>query len=128
MDIFRIIGIGLLTCVVGIIIKQIRPEYYIIVILAGGAVLLFMIVDGLENIFTYFATLISKTTISYEIFSCVIKILGIGYLTEFANGICVDSGNSAIGDKIILAGKVIILCLSLPIVSTLLETIIDFLP
>ena len=128
MEIFRIVGVGLLTCIASIIIKQIKPEYYVIVLLSGGIVMLFMIIDSLKIVFDYFYLLVQKTSVSYEVFSIVLKILGVGYLCEFANGICVDSGNSSIGDKIILAGKVIILCLSFPIITSLLNVIVEFLP
>ena len=60
-------------------------------------------------------------------FVSVLKIVGVGYITEFANSICVDSGNSSIGDKILIAGKIIILTLSLPILTNLLNIIIELL-
>ncbi len=128
MDIFRIIAVGLITAITAMIIKQIKPEYYIVIVLAGGIIMLFMLVDGLKILFDYFAALISKSTISYELFASILKILGIGYLAEFASSICIDSGNQSIADKIILGGKVIILCLSLPIITSLLDTIISLLP
>ena len=128
MDIFRIIAVGLITAITAMIIKQIKPEYYIVIVLAGGIIMLFMLVDGLKVLFDYFATLISKSTISYELFASILRILGIGYLAEFASSICIDSGNQFIADKIILGGKVIILCLSLPIITSLLDTIISLLP
>ena len=53
-------------------------------------------------------------------------MLGVGYLTEFANGICVDSGNASVGNKILIAGKVIIFCLALPIITNLLDIIVGF--
>lgn len=128
MDIFRIIGIGLLTCVVALIIKQIRPEFYIVVVITGSIVILFMIVDELRIVFEYFLSIFNKTNLNYELFSNMIKIIGVGFLTEFANGICVDTGNASIGEKVVIAGKILILCLALPIISSLLNVIIEILP
>ncbi len=128
MDIFRIIGIGLLTCVVALIIKQIRPEFYIVVVITGSIVILFMIVDELRIVFEYFLSIFNKTNLNYELFSNMIKIIGVGFLTEFANGICVDTGNASIGEKVVIAGKILILCLALPIISSLLDVIIEILP
>ena len=56
------------------------------------------------------------------------KITGIAFITEFAVSICKDSGESAIASKIDLGGKVVIISMSIPIISTLLETIIKVLP
>lgn len=128
MEIFKIIGIGLLTCIVAIIIKQIRPEFYIVVVLSGTIIILFLIIDQLKIVFDYFLTIFNKTTLNYELFSSVLKIIGVGFLTEFANGVCIDTGNSSIGEKIVFAGKIVIVCLSLPIVSSLLNVIIEILP
>ena len=128
MDIFRIIGIGLLTCVVALIIKQIRPEFYIVVVITGSIVILFMIVDELRTVFEYFLSIFNKTNLNYELFSNMLKIIGVGFLTEFANGICVDTGNASIGEKVVIAGKILILCLALPIISSLLDVIIEILP
>lgn len=128
MDIFRIIGIGLLTCIAALIIKQIRPEFYIVVVIAGSIVILFMIIDELKTVFDYFLTIFNKTTLNYELWSNMLKIVGVGFLTEFASGICVDTGNASIGEKIVIAGKILILCLALPIISNLLNVIIEILP
>ena len=128
MEIFRIIGIGLLTCIVAIIIKQIRPEFHIVVVLTGGIIILFMIIDELRTIFDYFLTVFNRTNLDYGLFSNVLKIIGVGFLTEFANNVCIDTGNASIGDKIVLAGKILIVCLALPLITDLLDVIIEILP
>lgn len=128
MEIFKIIGIGLLTSVVATLIKQIRPEFYIVVILSGSVVMLMMIVEQLKTLFEYFLSVFGQTGLDYELFASILKILGVGYLTEFASGICVDSGNASIGDKIVLSGKILIVLLSLPVITSLLNVIIEILP
>ncbi len=128
MEVFKIIGIGLLTCFVGIVVKQLRPEFYIVVVLSGAIIILFMIVDQLKTIFLYFLTIFNKTNLDYSLFSSVLKIIGVGFLIEFANGICIDTNNASVGEKIVLAGKVLIVGLSLPIISNLLNVIVELLP
>ena len=58
----------------------------------------------------------------------LIKITGIAILTEFAVSICKDSGENAIASKIDMGGKVIMVSLSIPIMASLLETILKILP
>ena len=58
----------------------------------------------------------------------LIKITGIAILTEFAVSICKDSGESAIANKIDIGGKIMIVAVSVPIISSLLETVITILP
>ena len=54
-------------------------------------------------------------------------ILHVGYLIEFGVGVCNDTGNNSIGDKLILGGKVMILLMSLPIISSLFEIVVGIL-
>lgn len=127
MEILKIIGIAILTSIMAVIVKQIKPEFYIVILLSGGIVILLMVIDQLKVIVNYFITIFSKTNLDISIFTSVLKVLGVGYLTEFANGICIDSGNSSLGDKVLLGGKIIILCMALPIITSLLDIIIDLL-
>ena len=128
MEILKIIGVGLLTCFLSIIVKQIKPEFHLVVLLAGGVAILVMVLKEFTLVVDYFALIINKTNIDSSLFVIILKIIGIAYLTEFAVGICNDTNNSSIGDKIALAGKIIILCLSMPIITNLLNMIIEFLP
>ena len=116
-----------MTSVVAVVMKSIKAEFYIIVVLSGSLIILFMLVDSLSSVFNYFTYLISRTSIDIDSFSSIIKILGVAFLTEFASSICIDSGNSSIGEKIILGGKVVIVCLAIPIINCFLNTIISLL-
>lgn len=72
--------------------------------------------------------LANKTAINNQFLTLLIKITGIAFLTEFAVSICKDSGETAIANKMDMGGKVIIVSMSIPIISGLLETIIKVLP
>jgi stage III sporulation protein AD len=70
----------------------------------------------------------NKANINSYFLGIILKITGIAILTEFAVSICQDSGESAIANKVDIGGKVMIITISLPIISTLLETILKVLP
>ena len=53
----------------------------------------------------------------------LMKIIAITYIAEFGAAICRDSGYSAIGNQVEFFGKIMILAVSMPIITTLLETI-----
>lgn len=127
MEILKIILIGILTCVAVIVLKNIKPELAILVSISGGIVILILIINSLSAVVSSFATIVTNTNIDISLFSNILKIVGIGYLTEFGANICNDSGNSSIADKILLAGKVIILCFALPIVNSMLNVIMGLI-
>lgn len=110
------------------LLKQYKPEFVVYVSLAAGAIILFMIMDKLSGVISLLRSLSTKASINQEFLIILIKITGIAFLTEFATSICRDSGETAIANKIDLGGKVLIIAISIPIISTLLETIIKILP
>ena len=58
----------------------------------------------------------------------ILKIIGVAYIAEFASQISKDAGQGAMAAKVELAGKIIILAMSIPILSVLIETVINLIP
>lgn len=87
-----------------------------------------MIMDKIGAIIDLLTTLSNKTSINNEFLILLIKITGIAFLTEFTVSICKDTGETAIANKVDLGGKVLIISMSIPIIASLLETILKLLP
>lgn len=128
MDIIKITGIGLISLIIIIIVKQYRPEFVIYVSIIAGAIILMLIMDKVSSIINLLTALSNKTVVNNEFLTLLIKITGIAFLTEFSVSLCKDSGETAIANKIDIGGKVIIISMSIPIIASLLETIIKILP
>ena len=128
MDIIKIIGVGLIALIIIIILKQYRPEFVIYVSIIAGVIILILIMDKVSAIIDLLTSLSNKTVINNEFLVLLIKITGIAFLTEFSVSICTDSGETAIANKIDIGGKVLIISMSIPIIASLLETIIKILP
>ncbi len=128
MDIVKIIGVGLIALIIIIIVRQYKPEFTLYISLLAGAIILLFLMDKIDAIISMLTTLSNKTAINNEFLVLLIKITGIAFLTEFAVSVCKDSGESAIANKIDMGGKVIIVSMSIPIISSLLETVVEILP
>lgn len=128
MDIIKIIGIGFTALIVIILLKQYKPEFAVYVSLIAGAIILFLVFSKLDGIIDLLQSLANTAGVNSQFLSILIKITGIAVLTEFAVSICNDSGESAIASKVDLGGKVIIISLSIPIISSLLETVLKIMP
>ena len=127
-EIIKIIGIGLMALIIIIIIKQYRPEYAIYVSIIAGILILFFSLEKLSGIINLLHYISDKTYINKTFLSVLLKITGIAFITEFAVGICIDSGEKAIANKIEIGSKIIIVTMSMPIITSLLELIIEILP
>lgn len=129
MDIFfKIIAIALITCVACLILKPIRPDFAILLSIAGGIIIIFYLISYLGSIFDIFGNIFNLSGINSSLYGIIFKIIGIGYLTEFASSICSDTGNSSLGDKLLLGGKIIILVMALPIVTSIIDIVMQLLP
>ena len=127
MVFLKILAIGIITTISTLIIKQIKPEIAMFVTLVGGILIIFEIVGLLTSVVETFLHLSEITGVDKEVFQIVLKIIGIGYLTEFTANLCADSGMNSVADKILLGGKVVILIVALPIINTLIEIITNLL-
>ena len=128
MDIIKIIGIAFLAVIIIVILKQYKPEFAMYVSILAGTIILLMSVGKLGGIITILENISNKTKVNGEFLAILIKITGIAFLTEFAVSICKDVGETAIASKVDLGGKVIIIAISIPIISALLEAVVKILP
>ena len=127
MELVKIIGVGLITAIAAVLLRSSKPELSFAVTIAGVVVILLFIVDLLAQTVGVFAQLGQATGIDSTLIRTILKIVAIGYLVEFAAGLVEDFGAKSVADKLILAGKVIIFTVSVPIVQGLFAMITNFL-
>ena len=128
MEVIKIIGIAFIALIIVVILKQYRPEFAIYVSLLAGALILILVIDKLTGIINLLQNIANKTNINSNYLGLLLKITGIAFLTEFAVSICKDAGEGAIASKIEIGSKIIIIAMSIPIISSLLEIILKILP
>ena len=127
VELIKVIGLAFVVVVAVIVVKQVKPEIAVLVGVAGSILIFFYIIDLLEQVFGVFSYILDSTGPNSELFIILLKIIRIGYLTEFSASLCADSGNSSIADKIMLGGKVVILVLALPIFTSILNIILGLI-
>lgn len=128
MEVIKIIGIALIALIIIILLKQYRPEFAVYISLLTGVLILVLVMDQLAGIISLLQSLANKTSVNMTFLSLLIKITGIAFLSEFAVSICRDSGEGAIASKIEIGSKIVIISMSIPIISSLLEIILKILP
>lgn len=124
---FKILGTGLVTVVLYITIKQYKPELALLVSIAGGLIISLMLISEVEIIIDEFVSFGEASGLGTSITTPIVKVLGVGYITEFCGEIAEDSGNKLLANKILLGGKISILILALPVIRLLITTIMSIL-
>ncbi|MBQ7352070.1 MAG: hypothetical protein IJW59_04370 [Clostridia bacterium] len=125
MELIKVLIIGIVVSIIAMFLKSIKPEYSLLCVIVGSIIIILCMLNSLTTVFSFFENVIEKTGISYDLFLTMLKIIGIGYLVEFSANVCRDSGNSSIADKVILAGKLMIFIISLPIINNLFNMVLD---
>ena len=115
--IIKIIGIGLVALIIIILLKQYKPEFAIYISLLAGVLILLLVMDQLTQAISLLQSLASKASINSTFLAILLKITGIAFLAEFAVSVCKEIGS-----------KIIIIAMSIPIISSLLEIILKILP
>ncbi|NLV37142.1 MAG: stage III sporulation protein AD [Clostridiaceae bacterium] len=128
MQIIQIIGIGFVATVLIIILKKQRPEIAVQASIVTGVVIFMLLASKLVAVVDVLGSYVQKAEIKPVYFATVLKITGIAYIAEFGAEICNDAGESAIASKIELAGKVIITVLAVPIITSMLDLIMEIMP
>ena len=77
----------------------------------------------LEPVLDFLYRLEQMADLQSGVLKVLLKIVGIGMVTEIAGMILTDSGNASLAKGMQLLGSAVILSLSLPILETLLELV-----
>ena len=127
MVLIKIIGAAFITAATCAVLRVTKPELVFAVSVVGGIIILLFILESVEGSLTVLNEIAKMTGMENGVLRILIKIVGVGYLTEFSAGILNDCNASSIADKVVLAGKLTVIVLSLPIVSGLLQLFKQFL-
>ncbi|WP_244532563.1 stage III sporulation protein AD [Mesobacillus persicus] len=128
MEILQIIGVALVATFLSLILKEQKPNFaFLLIVFTGCAIFLFL-VDQIYLIINMVENLAAKANVNLVYVETILKIIGIAYIAEFAAQITKDAGQGSIASKIELGGKILILATAIPILTVLIETIIQLIP
>ena len=127
MDVFKIVGIAIVGCVCTLLLKNTQSQYAMLSSLATGIIILIIALSSFSKVILSFQAIIDKTGVNSGIFSSLLKIIGIGYITEYSQSVCEDLECASIGKKVSFAGKIAIFLMALPIIENLIATVTEIL-
>ncbi|MEG2688300.1 MAG: SpoIIIAC/SpoIIIAD family protein [Clostridia bacterium] len=121
--IFKLIGIALIGVIVVSLLKSAKPEFAVFAVIATGVIMVITMLSSLQSVILAFDNIVNKSGIDDGIFEAVLKIIGIGYLTEYSASIATDAGCPSIAQKLQFGGKLVIFMMSISIVTALIDVI-----
>ncbi|WP_332236798.1 stage III sporulation protein AD [Sporolactobacillus sp. KGMB 08714] len=128
MDILQIVGLGLAVTFLVLILKERSPVFALLLSLIAGIVIFIMLVDQIQLILNMLSKMAETAHLNNVYVATILKIIGVAYISDFGAEIAKDAGQGALAGKIELAGKVVILVMAIPILTAIVETVMNLMP
>jgi len=127
MEIWQLTAIGLCCALIGLVLRQHRPEFAPLVGLLCTAAVLFFIAPKLLEIFRLLEEFAAAAGLSAAYLAPLFRIIGVAYIVQFGAGLCRDAGENAIAANLELAGKILIAVMAVPIIRGMFEIVMSIL-
>lgn len=125
MNIAAIIGVALVSVSLIVLLRKNAPEFAVPVSVIASMIILIVSVVFASDVFSKIEEISGASAVSEENIKIIFKALGVCYITQLGKDVCNDCGETALGDKVDLAGKITIAAMSLGIITQVLEIITE---
>ena len=123
MDVIKLVGFSIFAVFMILTLKEQRKDIALAISIVAGVGLVLFSITKVSEIVEMLDDLILKSGINKEFFTIILKVTGISYIIEFGKNICIDAGENGVATKLEMAGKIIIVSLSLPLISALVNSL-----
>ena len=123
-DILKIAAAAVAAAVCAVVVKQRAQEVGLVLSLAAGALVLTMALGAVESVR---ALLGEAAGLSPAVLAPVLKTVGIAILTHISAEVCRDAKESGIAAFVETAGAAVALCVALPLLRAVLDTVTGLL-
>lgn len=124
MEVIKIVGVSVFAVIMIIILKNYRPEMALVLSIITGIGIMLYAISKMSSVINVLNDLVSKSGVNTDFLLVIIKVIGIAYIIEFGKNVCIDAGQSNIATKLEMAGKVVIVVLTIPLISSLVNVLV----
>lgn len=124
MEILLFFGITLVSLILVIILRREYEEYAVLLSVLVGVVILLRLIGRLTELIGVFTYLAQKAQVKPDYLATIFKVMGVAYVAGFGAQICKDAGENALGLRLELAGKIIILFMAVPVMVAIFEMVL----
>jgi stage III sporulation protein AD len=128
VEIARIVAVGIISIILAIAVKKQNAEFSLLISISASIIIFFMLMPLLGQAVGILQNIASLMDTNVQYIGVILKIIAIAYIAEFGAQICIDAGEAAVGSKIELAGKVLIMIASTPVLFGLVNLIAGLMP
>ncbi len=128
MEIIRIILLCVAAALIAVLLRKQQPGMGALVAMAAGLVALMMSLPAITTVADAFVSLSDRAGLLTGSASLMLRACGISLLCEFGSSLCQDAGEGALAQRIDFGGRVALLAMSVPLLTQLVERMLEWLP
>lgn len=120
-ELTKICALGVLCVVLIQLVKKHRAEFALLLSLCAIALLGICLLGLLKPLLTFLTKLQALAGVNSALMEAMLKVIGIGILTQLASTVCADAGENAVAKTVELCGGALAVCVALPLMEAVLE-------
>lgn len=123
MNIISVCGFCIASVIACKVLENDSRQLKTVLTLVVAVIFLLSTVGFVSQIISAVSSLFDAAKIDGMYIKVIFKCLGVTYLTQFAADYCKDCGENAIASQVLLAGRISVLVISLPLFKAFVEIV-----
>lgn len=123
----KTVGGILIAVILILVLSKQGKEYSLLLTVAVCCLVSIAAIRYLEPVFVFFERLQRIGNLDSSMLEIILRAVGIGILSEITGHICTDTGNAALGKALQILACAIVLWMSVPLFTNLLELVEEIL-
>ncbi len=127
MNILAVASAGVLISVVALAVKNMKSEIGQLISLSGVVIIMAAVIPYIITVVKSMYEFASISPLGEDFLTPILKITGIAYISQIGSELCEDSGEKALASRVLMAGKIAITVIILPIAKEAFTKIMGIL-
>lgn len=126
-DFYLIVSMCIISALFSVLLKQYVKEQAFLLSCGVCCILLLKVIVDASQLIDNILAVFESTGIELEYYMILTKSIGIAYLSKFGEDICKDCGENAISSVIMIAGRISMSMIALPVFKKIIDIVIEVL-
>ena len=124
----KVVMIGIMAVLLAIPLKKDKAEFSMLLILTSCLIISALAVWKIRDLLSYLKSLQAYLGNGSIYIKVLFKMIAVTYMAELGANLCRDAGYAAVAGQIEFYGKLMLLAVSLPVLTSLFDVLLRFVP
>lgn len=120
-------ALAMVSAILCMVVGKQEKDFSLLIAIAACTMIMAAASSYFEPVFTFIQRLEALGNLKSDMLKILTRVLGIGIISEIASMVCTDAGNATLSKTIQLLGSAVILYLSIPMFTSLIDMIEEIL-